>query len=51
MFNPTLHHDRKHICCYCFQYFITAQTLERHVNDCFEINAKKMIKMAKEGKT
>ena len=51
MYNQTLHRDRKHFCCYCFQSFSTAQILERHVNDCFEINGKQVIKMTKEGET
>ena len=29
------------------QSFTTAQILERHVNDCFEINGKQIIKMEK----
>ena len=51
MYNQTLHHDRKHFCSYCLQSFTTAQILERHVNDCFEITRKQMIKMAKNGET
>ena len=40
----------KYICCYCLQSFTTAQILGRHVNDCFDINEKQMIKMAKKVK-
>ena len=43
--------DRKHCCCYCFQYFTAAQTLERCVNDCFKLLTKQMIKIVKNGKT
>ena len=38
-------------CHYWLQSFSTVQILERHVNDCFEINVKQIIKMAKNGKT
>ena len=31
--------------------FSTAKILERHVGDCFEINDKQMIKMAKKDET
>ena len=40
IYNQTLHHDRKHFCCYCLQSFSTAQIQERCVNDYFEINGK-----------
>ena len=33
------------------QPFTTAQILERHANDCFEINDRQMIKMTKKDKT
>ena len=51
MHNQTLHLDRKHFCHYCLQYFTTAQILERHVNNSFEINGKQMMKMDKKGET
>ena len=44
MFNQTLQRDRKHFCRYCLQSFSTAQILNRHVNDCFEINGKQIVK-------
>ena len=47
MYNKTVHRDRKYICPYCMHSNSTAEILERHVNDCFEINDKQMIKMAK----
>ena len=33
------------------QYFSSAEMLERHKNDCFEINGKQMNKMSKKGGT
>ena len=45
--NQASHRDIKRFCWYCFQSFSTPQILERHVNDCFEINDKQMIKMTK----
>ena len=50
MHNQTLHRDRKHFYLYCLQSFCTAQILERHVNDSFEINDKQITKMAKKTK-
>ena len=50
MNNQTLHRDRKRICCYYFQSFGAVQTLERHVNDYFEVNLKQMIEMAEKVK-
>ena len=47
MYNQTLHRDRKHFYCCCLQFFNTAQVLEKHVNGCFNLYDKKMIKMAK----
>ena len=47
-YKQTLHRDRKNIFVVIVcTLFITAQILERRVNDCFEINRKQMIKMAK----
>ena len=51
MYNQTLHHDRKHFCRFCLQSFNTAQILERRIDDCFKINGKKMVKMAKNWET
>ena len=48
MYNQELYRDRKHICHYCFQSF---NILERHVNDCFENNSKKMIKISQKDET
>ena len=51
IYNQTLHGDRKHFCHYCLQSYSTVQILDRHVNDCFEINCKQMIKMDKKGES
>ena len=51
MYNYTLHRDRKHISRCCIQCLGSEQTLQSHVNDCFEINGKQMIKRAKKCKT
>ena len=51
MYNQTLHHGRKHFCRFCLQSFNTAQILERRIDDCFKINGKKMVKMAKNWET
>ena len=37
-------------CYFCFT-FTTSQILERHLTDCFEINDKRMIEIAKNGET
>ena len=52
MYNQTIHRDRKHISCYYWQVFTTAQILKKHVcfENCFEINGKQIIKMAKKEK-
>ena len=46
MYSQTLHRDRKDFCRYWLQSFINAQILERRVNYCFEINGKRMVKLA-----
>ena len=51
IYNQTLHGDRKHFFHYCLQSYSTVQILDRHVNDCFEINCKQMIKMDKKGES
>ena len=35
---------------YCLEAFNTAETLKNHVNDCFKVNGKQMIKMPKKKK-
>ena len=47
LYNQILHRDKKLICRFCFQSFGRAQTSERHINDCSEMNDKQMIKVAK----
>ena len=49
MYDHTLHRGRKHLIRYCSQAFSTAKILKSHFNDCFKINGKQMIKMAKKG--
>ena len=51
MYDHTLHHGRKHFCCYCLQAFRTEEKLECHVEDCckIKINRKQRIKMPKKG--
>ena len=51
LYNQRLHRDRKHFCRYCLQAFSTAQILERHVNDCFEMDGKRLIKIAENSET
>lgn len=41
----------ENIFCYCFQCFSTAKILQRHVNDCFVINGKQVLKTAEKGGT
>ena len=50
IFDYTLPWWTQHFCCYCLQAFSTADTLKIHVNDCFKINSKQMIKMPKRAK-
>ena len=42
MYSQTLHHHRKHFCHYFLQSFSIEKTLERYINDWFEINGKQM---------
>ena len=45
----TLHHERKHFCCYCLHAFVTEEILKCQIKDCFNINGKQTIKMPKKG--
>ena len=45
MYHHTLRRRRKHFC--CLQAFSTGEILKRHVNECFKINAKQIIKISK----
>ena len=47
MNDHTLPRGRKHFCCYCLQGFSTKEILKCHVNDCFKVNGKQRIRMAK----
>ena len=50
IYDHTLHHGKKHFCCYCLQAFRTAGKLKCHIKDCFKINGKQTIKMSKKVK-
>ena len=45
MYHHTLRRGRKHFC--CLQAFSTREISKRHINECFKINAKQIIKMSK----
>ena len=47
MHDHSLHHGRKHFCCYCLYAFITEEILKCHIKDCFKINGKQRIIMPK----
>ena len=49
MYNHSLHHGRKHFCCYYLHVFITEEILKHCIKDCFKINGKQTIKMFKKG--
>ena len=49
MYDHTLHRKRKKICRHFLQDFSTKKILKCHAKDCFKINGKQMIKMAKKG--
>ena len=49
MYHHTLHHRKKHFCCYCLQAFSAKEILKRHIKDCFKINGKQRIIIPKEG--
>ena len=36
MDDHSLHHRRKHFCCYCLHAFITKEILKRHIKDYFK---------------
>ena len=46
-YNHALYRGRKHFCRYCLQAFQTAKKLKFHIKNCFKINGKQTIKMAK----
>ena len=47
IYNQILYRGRKDFRSYCLQSFSTAQIVERHDNDWFQVNGKQKIKMAK----
>ena len=49
MYDHTLHHRRKHFCCYCLQAFSSEEILKSHIKDWFKINGKQRIIMPKKG--
>ena len=49
MYDHSLHSGRKIFCCYCLHAFITEEIVKYHIKDCFKINGKQTIKMAKNG--
>ena len=49
MYDDTLYRERKYFCCHCLQACSIAEILKRHLNNCFKINSKQMIKMSKKG--
>ena len=49
MYDHTLHHRRKHFCCYCLQAFSTEKIFKSHTNECFRIIDKQTIKIAGKG--
>ena len=36
MYDHTLHHEKKHFCCYSLQAFSTEEILKQHIKDCFK---------------
>ena len=49
MYDHSLHHRRKHSCCYCLQAFSTEEILKRHIKDYLKINGKQRIAMSEKG--
>ena len=47
MYDHLLQGGRENIFCYCLQAFSRPEILKSHVNDCFKINGKQMIKIPK----
>ena len=43
----TLHHGKKHFCCYSLQAFSTEEILKRHIKNCPKSNDKQRIIMPK----
>ena len=49
MSDHILHRRKKKFCRYCLQAFSTKEILKPRINDCFKINGKQMIQVAKKG--
>ena len=49
MYDHTQYCGKKHCFCHCLQVFSIAKILKNHVNDCFKINGKEMIKISQKG--
>ena len=49
MYDHSLHHWRKHSCCYCLQAFSTEEILKCYIKDYFKINGKQRIAMSEKG--
>ena len=49
MYDPTLHHGRKHLCHSFLHASRTVEKLKCNIKDFFEINGKQRIKMPKKG--
>ena len=49
IYDHTLHRGEKHFSRYFLQDFRIVKILKGHVNDCFKINGKQMIKMLEKG--
>ena len=43
-YNQTKHQHRKHFCMYCLQCFSSEKTLNKHKENCMEINGKQAVK-------
>ena len=50
MYDHTVDHGRKHFCCFYLRAFSTEEILKRHIKDCFKINGKQKVILAKKGK-
>ena len=49
IYDYTLHRGRKYSCPYFLHVSITEEILKCHIEDCFKINGKQTIKIAKKG--
>ena len=49
MYDHTLHHGRKHFCCYCLQAFRKEEKLKCNIKDYFKNNGKHAIEILKKG--